>query len=288
VSAGQTGKQAQSLAVDEGPSLERLGDYRAGLGLSDRAQTQEAAHVENGASLLAESLQGLQAKNEACAPVAQDQLAEAGQQGRAGKGIALDQPAEELCIVEYKNNRGAGFPGQLQQLKLTVTYNPSHEENTTVTGDASLHVPAHAGLRLFVRGSLGVGIPIVSASAGLEIGGSLGLEGALDAGVHVEWSPAKGLDLKAKAGIFVEPKLKFDITGFVLVEADLLLTTIEIYSKRWQLAAFEYGSGLRFGVAFPIHYQEGHPFDLSLDDVEFTVPKIDPGALLTGLIKKIA
>ena len=179
-------------------------------------------------------------------------------------------------------------PGQLQQLKLTVTYNPSHEENTTVTGDASLHVPAHAGLRLFVRGSLGVGIPIVSASAGLEIGGSLGLEGALDAGVHVEWSPGKGLDLKAKAGIFVEPKLKFDITGFVLVEADLLLTTIEIYSKRWQLAAFEYGSGLRFGVAFPIHYQEGHPFDLSLDDVEFTVPKIDPGALLTGLIKKIA
>jgi hypothetical protein len=179
-------------------------------------------------------------------------------------------------------------PAELNQLKLAVTYNPAHEENTNVVGDANLHIPAHAGLRLFVRGSLGVGIPIVSASAGLEFGGSLGLEGALDAGVHVEWTPTKGLDLTAAAGIYVEPKLKFDITGFVLVEADLLFSTIELYSKRWQLAAFEYGSGLKFGLKFPIHYQEGHPFDISLSDVEFEVPKIEPGSLLEGLIKRIA
>ena len=179
-------------------------------------------------------------------------------------------------------------PGELNQLKLSVTYNPTHEENTKVSGDANLHIPAHAGLRLFVRGSLGVGIPIVSASAGLEIGGALGLEGALDAGVHVDWTPTTGLDLTAQASIYVEPKLKFDISGFVLVEADLLLTTIELYSKKWQLAAFEYGSGLRFGLKFPIHYQEGKPFDISLSDVEFEVPQIDPGELLGGLIKKIA
>jgi len=141
---------------------------------------------------------------------------------------------------------------------------------------------------LFFGGSVGLGIPIVSVSAGLEIGGSLGLEGALDAGVHVAWSPSKGLDLTAQASISVEPKLKFDITGFVLVEADLLLTTIELYSKKWQLASFEYGSGLKFGVKFPIHYQEGKPFDISLSDVEFEVPKIDAGELLGGLIKKIA
>src|SRR5439155_11764713 len=141
---------------------------------------------------------------------------------------------------------------------------------------------------LFVRGSVGLGIPIVSVSAGLTIGGSLGLEGALDAGVHVEWTPTKGLDLTAQASVYVEPKLKFDITGDVLVEADLWIKTIELYSKKWQLASFEYGSGLRFGLKFPIHYQEGHPFDISLSDVEFEVPKIEPGELLEGLIKKIA
>ncbi len=179
-------------------------------------------------------------------------------------------------------------PGELNQLKLGVTYNPAHEENTTVTGDANLHIPAHAGLRLFVRGSLGVGIPIVSASAGLEIGGALGLEGALDAGVHVEWTPTKGLDLTAQASVYVEPKLKFDITGFVLVEADLLFSTIELYSKKWQLAAFEYGSGLKFGLKFPIHYEEGKTFDVSLSDIQFEVPSIEPGSLLGDLVKKIA
>ena len=179
-------------------------------------------------------------------------------------------------------------PGELNQLKLAVTYNPAHEDQTKVSGDANLHIPAHAGLRFFVRGSLGVGIPIVSASAGLEIGAALGLEGALDAGVHVEWTPSKGIDLTAQASVYVEPKLKFDITGFVLVEADLLFSTIELYSQRWQLAAFEYGSGLRFGLKFPIHYVEGQPFDISFSDVEFEVPKIDPESVLEGLVKQIA
>ena len=179
-------------------------------------------------------------------------------------------------------------PGQLQDLHLEVTYNPAHEEQTRVGGAASLHIPAHAGLRMFVRGSLGVGIPIVSASAGIEVGGGLGLEGALNAGVNVDWTPTKGLDLTASAEIFVEPKLKFDITGFVLVEADLFVTTIELYAKRWQLASMEYGSGLRFGLKLPIHYQEGKPFDISFSDVQFILPDISPSELLPGLIKKIA
>jgi hypothetical protein len=179
-------------------------------------------------------------------------------------------------------------PGQLQDLHLEVTYNPAHEDQTHVSGAAALHIPAHAGLRLFVRGSLGVGIPIVSASAGLEIGGGLGLEGALDAAVNVDWTPAKGLDLTASAAIYVEPKLKFDITGFVLVEVDLWVKTIELYSKRWQLASMEYGSGLRFGLKLPIHYQEGKPFDISFSDIEIVKPDINAMDVLTGLLKKIA
>ena len=179
-------------------------------------------------------------------------------------------------------------PGQLQELGLKVTYNPAHEDQTHIQGGAKLHIPAHAGLRLFVRGGLGVGIPIVSAQAGIEIGGQLGLEGALDAGVQVDWTPAKGLKLEAFGEIYVEPKFKFDITGFVLVQADLLITTIELYSKRWQLAAFEYGSGLRLGLKFPVKYEEGKPFDISLSDVQFQVPEIKPKELLSDLVKKIA
>ena len=93
--------------------------------------------------------------------------------------------------------------------------------------------------------------------------------------------------LDARGEIYVEPKFRFEIAGFVDVSADLWLDTIELYHKRWQLAAFEYGSNLRFGVAFPIHYEEGQPFRLSLDQVQFTYPAIDTKELLSGLIDRI-
>ena len=178
-------------------------------------------------------------------------------------------------------------PGTLQQLRVGITYNPAHEDQTHLTGDAEFVIPADAGLRLFVRGGLGVGIPIVSATAGLELGGRLGLEGAARAGVHLDWTPASGLVLDALGEIYVEPRFRFDVTGFVLVEADLLFTTIELYSKRWELAALEYGSGLRLGLRFPIHYQEGQPFDLDWNRVEFQIPDVDPQQVLTGLIEQI-
>jgi len=178
-------------------------------------------------------------------------------------------------------------PGQLRELGLTITYNPAHEDQTHVTGRAQLYIPAHAGLRLFVSGGLGVGIPIVSATAELEVGAALGLEGAVTAAVEVDWLANRGLIINALGEIYAQPKFKFDVVGKVLVEADLWLTTIELYSHKWKLKEFEYGSDLRFGVKFPIHYEEGKPFDVSLSDVQFEVPHIDPMDLLTGLIKRI-
>jgi len=43
------------------------------------------------------------------------------------------------------------------------------------------------------------------------------------------------------------------------------------------------GSNLTFGVAFPIHYHEGQPFAVSLDDVTFQVPDVDPAAVIRDL-----
>lgn len=183
----------------------------------------------------------------------------------------------------------AGFgPGQLRNLFAEVTYNPDHEEQTTIHGHGEFHVPAHAGLRLFVRGGLGVGIPIVSATANLEVGGQLGIEGAADAMVDVNWTPQTGLELDATASLSAQPKFKLDVTGLVLVEADLLLTTITLYEKRWQLAAVEFGSDMTFGLTFPIHYKSGQPFDVKLEDVQFQLPEIDPGSMLRDLFAKIA
>lgn len=201
---------------------------------------------------------------------------------------ALGQRIGIFATIQGGLDASAGFgPGQLRGLSLEVTYSPDDEAATQVHGNAEAFVPAHAGLKLFVRGGLGAGIPVVSATAGLEVSGALGLEGAAQAAVDVNWSPGKGLVLDARGEIFVEPKFRFAIEAFVDVSLDLWLKTIELYNKKWSLASFEYGSGLRFGVIFPVHYEEGKQFQLSLDQVQFSYPSIDPGALLKGLVGQI-
>ena len=183
-------------------------------------------------------------------------------------------------------NAGIG-PGQLQEVEVDVTYNPAHEDETNVHGHAALHIPAHAGLRLNVRAGLAVGIPLAKVEGGIELGGSLGIEGALHAAVDIDWTPKKGLVLDASAEIYAEPKFKFDITGYVDVEVGYGWLSKTLWEKRWELAAVEYGSGLRFGLKLPVHYEEGKPFNVSLSDIQFTVPDVDPKAVLKGLIDQI-
>jgi hypothetical protein len=178
-------------------------------------------------------------------------------------------------------------PGQLQDLEVDVTYNPDHEDETNVHGHAALHIPAHAGLRMNVHAGLAVGIPLAKVEGGIELGGSLGVEGALHAAVDIDWSPKKGLVLDASAEIYAEPKLKFDVTGYVEVVVGIGWLSKTLWEKRWELAAVEYGSGLRFGLKLPVHYEEGKPFNVSLSDIQFEVPNVDPMDVIKGLFDKI-
>lgn len=175
-------------------------------------------------------------------------------------------------------------PGVIDELKLGITYNPSHEENTHVTGSAHLRVPADAGLRLAVRAGIGLGIPGVSVTGGLEIGGTLGIEGAAEAGVNIDWTPATGLDINANVSVHAQPAFTFDISGYVRAKALFW----EVYSNRWTFASFRCGSDYRFGISLPIHYHEGKPFNISLDDVQFEAPDISPSQILSDLIDRIS
>jgi hypothetical protein len=181
-------------------------------------------------------------------------------------------------------NATAGIgPGALDQLAIHIDYNPSHEDATHVTGDAHLNVPADAGVRLGARAGIGLGITGASATGGIELGGSLGVAGAAEAGVHIDWTPASGLVVDAEGYLHAEPRFRFDVSGYVSVSA----LGFSIYDERWELAAYELGSNLRLGVRFPIHYEDGQPFDVSLDDVQFEVPDIDPAAMVRQLGEQI-
>jgi hypothetical protein len=201
--------------------------------------------------------------------------------------VAVQAPIFPGIVAEVGGGLSATAgigPGVIDQLCLGIEYNPAHEENTRVTGNAHLNVPADAGLRLSVRAGIGLGITGASATGGLEVGGSLGIEGAAEAGVQVDWTPATGLDIRAQVAVSAQPSFTFDVSGYVSVRA----LGFSVYDNRWELASFRYGSDYRFGIRLPIHYHEGEPFDISLDDVQFEVPQIDPNQLMRGLIGQIA
>lgn len=177
-------------------------------------------------------------------------------------------------------------PGQLTEAAVEVTYNPSHEEDMKVSGNAKFRVPAEAGLRLYVRAGIGLSVGIARVSGGIELGGALGIEGAAEAGVQVNWSPTQGFKLDAEASLSVQPKFKFDINAYIEAVLDLWVTE---FSKewKWNLYAFEYGPALRFGVKFPVHYEENKPFEISLNDVQFETPEINVADFAKGIGKQL-
>ena len=186
-----------------------------------------------------------------------------------------------------KAKAGVG-PGTLEDTKITIDYKPSDEDATRVSGSAKLVAPADAGLTLAVHAGVGAGIPLVSVSAGLEVSGTLGIEGRAVGAVNVDWSPGKGLKMHAEADFSAQPSFTFSLDGYAKVEAGVGPFKADLYSEKWNLGSMKYGSGMEFGVKFPVDYEQGKAFDISLDKVEFRKPDVDVGALLKGLVAKVA
>jgi hypothetical protein len=180
-------------------------------------------------------------------------------------------------------NAGVG-PGQLRDAALTATFNPDHPENTTVHGTARFVVPASAGLRLEIHGALGVGIPVISGEAGIELGGSLGIAAEASADVVVDWTPQEGLSVAATAHLNAQPQFTFDITAYVRISADIVITEIELYNHRWSLASYSFGPSMAVGVDFPVRWSEQAGLDFDVNAAQVRYPDIDIGAMTRGLV----
>lgn len=169
-------------------------------------------------------------------------------------------------------------PGTIEELKGTIHYEPADESKTSVSASCKFVIPMDAGLRIYGRAGIGLSIGVARVTGNIELGGSLGIDGKAEAGAQVNWTPSSGLKLDASAKVEAEPKFKFDV-GLVLEASALFL------SKEWRkdLAQVEYGSGLKFGVEFPVKYEEGKPFNVSFDDIKVTKPDIDLNSIIKGL-----
>ena len=175
-------------------------------------------------------------------------------------------------------------PAQLRNAALTADFNPDHPENTTIAGHAEFFVPADAGLRLEIHGGIGVGIPIVSAEAGIEIGGKLGVSAEASAAIDVTWSPQAGLDLNAVAHIGARPQFTFDISAYVAVTLDTWVHTFHLYDNHWNLASFTFGPQLEIGADLPIHWSEKAGLDFDVDKITIHRPEIDVKELAMDLV----
>ncbi|MFM9946764.1 MAG: DUF4157 domain-containing protein [Saprospiraceae bacterium] len=173
-------------------------------------------------------------------------------------------------------------PVQIRDLFGEITYNPAHPENTNLRGGGRFIIPANAGLTLHADLGLGVSIAIASATGGIEIRGSLGLQGEASASIVLNWNPTTGLELNAEGSITVNPKFTFDINAFLRASLDLY---VDEFSETWRhnLVSFRWGPNIRFGVRFPIHYREGEPFNISIDDLQIIYPDLNLGNMATNL-----
>ena len=175
-------------------------------------------------------------------------------------------------------------PGQLRNAELVANFNPDHPEETTVHGQASFAVPADAGLKLEIHGGVGVGIPVVSAEAGIEAAGKLGIAGEAGADVSVDWSPQKGLAVEALAHVEAEPQFTFDLSAYLKVTADLLVTDIDLYDEHWKLASYTLGPRFKLGASLPIRWSEQGGLDFDVNKVQVQKPDIDIKALASDLV----
>ncbi len=178
-----------------------------------------------------------------------------------------------VAKIEFAIEAAAGIgPGELRKVKVKATFDPSSKESPfEFAGGAEVYVPAFAELALKVYGGIGLGAAVATATGGIELTGALGLQGALTSGIQIAYKAGQ-LIADAFLDLSAQPVLKFKIKAVVKVD---VIVYGEAYRKEWDLAAKEWGSGLKLGVRVPVHYESGKPFQFSTDQIEFTYPKID-------------
>lgn len=177
-------------------------------------------------------------------------------------------------------------PGKLTKAEVGIEdFNPKDPDSLRVKGDAKLDVPAYAGLGASVDAGIAVGVPVISATGGLKLGAELGVQGNGSATAKIDYTPKDGVKLATNVKANASPKLKFTVVGFVKVEADVAVTTFNLYRKDWKLGAFEYGPALTVGVNLPLNYSSKDGIDFDFNKVEFQKPSITMEEIIQGVLR---
>lgn len=180
-----------------------------------------------------------------------------------------------VAFIEGGGDFTAGIgPGTLEQLKLGIKYNPDREDETTITGKGQFVLPADAGLEIYLKGGIGLSVVIASVQGFIKLRAKAGIEGGLNMEVDVNWNPQEGLAIDTLAEVLFRPALT--LGADIGLEASVGIWPLE-YTATWDtpIAEKTWGSDFEFGLRFPMHYKEGEPFNLSMNDLELVYPEFD-------------
>jgi hypothetical protein len=187
---------------------------------------------------------------------------------------------------ELRFEAGLG-PGTLENAKVHIQFNPDHQEETVIEGNASFVVPAHAALVLEVNLGIGAEALVVEARGTIDLIGEAGIKGEARLDVPVRWTPLEGLSVDGKVKATGQPYLAFRIKGTVKILLDLWLKTVTIWKETFDLADFEFGSSLTVSAELPVTYNEADGFNADFGRLKLTYPDINTSELVKGIVKEL-
>jgi hypothetical protein len=186
---------------------------------------------------------------------------------------ALEFPIFGPVVLELGGglNLEYGIGAGVLMGSLGIEYNPAHEDQTHVHGDIHLHASAFAGIELEVFVGIGLDALIGHIDGRITLGAELRAEAYVDTGIAIDWTPTSGFAFDALFEAHVAPKLVFNLSASITAG-------VGFWDKTWtkELGHREFGSGLAVGVSLPVHYQEGQPFAVDWNRLDFQRPEIDP------------
>lgn len=204
-------------------------------------------------------------------------------------GVSIPIPGASIGPVGLKaridGSLSAGYklgPGELRNTKVEAAFNPLDEKpDVDVVLTSTLFIGASACISGRIAGSIVVDAGIASVSGGLAITATASLDGHVASQVTIHYQQSR-IELDANFEMLVALAIILALDAFVKAHAGFAPFSID-REKDWNLATYKYDTGMQFGMKLknPLHYASDQPMKLpSFDDIEWTVPKIDPGDVL--------
>jgi hypothetical protein len=204
-------------------------------------------------------------------------------------GVSIPIPGASIGPVGLKaridGSLSAGYklgPGELRNTKMEAAFNPLDEKpDIDVVLTSTLFIGASAYISGRIAGSIVVDAGIASVSGGLAITATASLDGHVSSQVTIHYQQSR-IELDANFELLVGLAIILALDAFVKAHAGIAPFSID-KEKDWNLATYKYDTGMQFGMKLkqPLHYASDQPVKLpSFDDIEWTIPKIEPGDVL--------